>query len=143
MRFEFIDGIATADVAFRAWGRNLEDVFEAAAAATMNVMVEDLKGIERRESRQVELRDQREEMLLFDFLQELIFYKDAEGLLLLPEEIKIEDEHAGKRLRARLSGERLDLDRHSLQVDVKAVTMHRFALRQTEDGWESEVVLDI
>ena len=37
-----LEDLAAADVAFQAWGTNLEETFIAAADATMNVMVEDL-----------------------------------------------------------------------------------------------------
>lgn len=140
MSFEFIEDIAIADVAFRARGATLEEVFAAAARATLRVMVEDLDTIARRAARPVELRGDSLEWLLFDFLQEFIFYKDAQGLLLLPDQLQIEPAH---RLRAVLRGERLDPERHALLVDVKAVTLHRFSLVQTAQGWVAEVVLDI
>lgn len=140
MRFEFIEDIAIADVAFRAWGATVEEAFAASALATMRVMVEDLDSIGRREERQVELQHASLELLLFDFLQEIIFFKDAEGLLLLPEHLQIQPAYD---LQARLRGERLDPQRHSLLVDVKAVTLHRFCLAQTAEGWRAEVVLDI
>ena len=142
MTFEFIDDITLADIAFRAWGPTLEEVFQAAARATMQVMVEDLESIRRWVVRQVEQEAESAEMLLFDFLQEIIFFKDAESLLLLPEEIHLQGERA-MRLDARLSGEEVDIHRHQPRVDVKAVTMHCFALRRKGEGWEAEVVLDV
>jgi SHS2 domain-containing protein len=33
--------------------------------------------------------------------------------------------------------------RHRLRMDVKAVTLHRFALKETDQGWEAFVILDI
>ena len=46
-------------------------------------------------------------------------------------------------VQAALGGEKLDLRGLSLNADVKAVTMHRFAVRKTGGGYEAEVVLDI
>lgn len=140
MPFEFIEDIAIADVAFRAWGASVEEVFAAAAAATLKVMVQDLGSIAYSQERSVELANADLDLLLFDFLQELIYYKDAEGLLLLPDEIEIRE---GFRLRARLRGERLDPGRHELLVDVKAVTLHLFSLVADQEGWRAQVVLDI
>jgi SHS2 domain-containing protein len=40
-------------------------------------------------------------------------------------------------------GETLDRDRHEQRVDVKAVTLHRFQLEKTDDGWIAMVILDI
>ena len=82
-------------------------------------------------------------MLLFDFLQELVFLKDRDQILLRVERIDITPGADAYRLEAVLSGEVLDYDRHDLVVDVKAVTMHQFHLAPTPDGWRARVVLDI
>ena len=82
MPYKFLDEIATADIAFEATGRDLPELFSDAADATMNVMIDNLDAIEARETRQIELSNDKLDMLLFDFLQELIYFKDAERLLL-------------------------------------------------------------
>ena len=46
-------------------------------------------------------------------------------------------------LKTELYGEKLDPSRHPLRGDIKAVTLHRFTLRQNGDTWEATVVLDI
>ena len=46
-------------------------------------------------------------------------------------------------LHATAIGEQLDPQRHQMRVDVKAVTLHRFRVEQTEQGWEAFVILDI
>jgi SHS2 domain-containing protein len=83
------------------------------------------------------------DMLLFDLLQELIYYKDAEQLLLRVATIGIDKQDRLYRLRATARGERLDADRHEQRVDVKAVTLHRFKVETTDEGWRSLVILDI
>ncbi len=140
MPFEYLEDVAIADVAFRAWGEHLEEVFAAAARATVRVMVQDLAAIAPQVERRVELEARTLEYLLFDFLQEFIYYKDAEGLLLLPSRVVL---RGGFRLEAQLRGEILDPQRHELLVDVKAVTMHLFSLNQVPEGWKAQVVLDI
>ncbi|MBD1928492.1 archease [Trichocoleus sp. FACHB-90] len=37
----------------------------------------------------------------------------------------------------------VDGDRHQHQVDIKAVSLHRFQLEKTDDGWTAMVILDI
>jgi SHS2 domain-containing protein len=144
MPYRFLDDIATADVAFEAWGNNVEDLFIAAAEASMNVMVDELSGIEKIEHRRISLRAEAVDMLLFEFIQELIFFKDAEQLLLRVSRIFIEKESSGLRLQADLYGEVLDPIKHELNADVKAVTLHRFAVVQIPGkGWNATVVLDI
>jgi SHS2 domain-containing protein len=143
MPFEFLDEIATADVAFEAWGKTVEEMFIAAAEATMNTMVADLEKIERREKRVIEIISYALDMLLFNLLQEIIFLKDAEQLLLRIEEAKVSYEDGGYFVKATSWGEQIDPGRHQLVVDVKAVTLHRFKVEQTPRGWETFIILDI
>ena len=89
MPYKYLDDIAIADAAFEAWGDTPEEMFTAAADATLNVMVADLNTIADRQRLTIKLQDESLEMLLFQFLQEFIYYKDAQQLLLRPKTIRI------------------------------------------------------
>jgi SHS2 domain-containing protein len=143
MPYEFVDELTVADIAFRAWGRDLEETFVAAADAVTNAMVEDLDAVQPRDTRILGVEHEALDMLLFNFLQELIYHKDAEQLLLRVQQLRLADERQPYTLRATAAGEPIDPDRHRMRVDVKAVTLHRFSLTQTEGGWEATVILDI
>ena len=143
MPYEFLEDVATADIAFSAWGKDLEETFVAAADATMNVMVEDLGAIQLLEKREFRLRNDALDMLLFDLLQELIYLKDSEKLLLRIDQIEIRQENGQYALEAAARGEKIDPGRHPLRVDVKAVTLHQFRLERTAEGWRTSVILDI
>jgi SHS2 domain-containing protein len=145
MPFLYRGDLAYADIAFDAWGETLEELFRGAAEATMQVMVEDLTTVRPVESVYLTLTQHDEEMLLFDFLNELIFYKDARRLILLPAQLTITKEKDGKgyTLRTTLRGEEIEVGRHQLNTDIKAVTMFRFSLTQIATGWSSTVVLDL
>ncbi len=143
MPYRYLEEIATADVAFAAWGKTREELFASCADALVNVMVADLAAIRRIEEMSVRLSHEDLDLLLFAFLNELIFYKDARQILLRVASLTITDTSGEFVLNAGLTGERIDPDRHSLIVDVKAVTLHRFRIEETARGWEAEVVLDI
>jgi SHS2 domain-containing protein len=144
MSYHYLEDFATADIAFEATGSNLNELFIAAADATMNVMIEDLGSIEPNEVRLFDLRNKEADMLLFDFLQEIIYYKDARQLLLRVKNLEITEEKDGYALRATARGERLDPERHEQRTDVKAVTLHHFTLQKNDDaGWKALVILDV
>lgn len=144
MTFKYRGDIAHADIAFDAFGKTLEELFSAAAEATIRVMIDDPSALRRVETIDFSLDQTDQEMLLFDFLNEIIFYKDARRLLLLPERLEIaRKDGEGYTLQARLSGEGIDPQRHRLSTDVKAVTMLRFSVRQVAQGWQATVVLDV
>jgi SHS2 domain-containing protein len=143
MPFHYLEDIGTADIAFEAAGRDLPELFTSAADATMNVMIENLDAIEPRETRGIELENSEIDMLLFDFLQELIYFKDAERLLLRVREMRIEEQGGIYSLNATAAGEPLDPARHQQRADVKAVTLHNFRVEKTEGGWKAAAILDI
>ena len=143
MPYRFLEDLATADIAFIAEGNTLAETFIAAADATLNVMVETLDAIFPRETKEFALDNERLDLLLFDFLQELIYYKDAQKLMLRVGRVQIREKEEKFFLSATARGEKLDPERHHPRVDVKAVTLHRFRLEKTDRGWEAFVILDI
>ncbi len=141
MPYRFLEEIAIADVAFEAEGQTLSDLFEAAALALTEVMV-DLDGLRPRMERRIQLTAEDLETLFFRWLAELIYLKDSECLLFRHFEIRIQDE-GQPTLQAILWGDQIDYEKMSLKVDVKAVTYHLFTLESTPNGWKARVVLDI
>ena len=143
MNYEFLEDVAIADIAFQASGNTLEEVFQVSGDATINAMIENIEEIQPKETRNFHIENDELDLLLFNFLQELIYYKDSELLLLRTQEIKIYEENGQHQLNAVMIGEKLDRDRHEQRVDVKAVTLHRFKLEKTAEGWTALVILDI
>jgi len=110
----------------------------------MNVMIEDLKTIRPVDSIAIHLENREVDMLLFDLLQELIYYKDTERLLLRVKNISVSEQNGAFLLHALSQGEKLDPERHQQRVDVKAVTLHQFAVHKTDEGsWNAVVILDV
>jgi len=141
MPYRFLEDIATGDAAFEAEGRTLEELFREAAVATFEVMV-DTKGVEPRITREVELKNEAVDGLLFDWLSELVYLKDAEAVLFSKFNVNIKKNDAYE-LRAKASGENINQQKHILRSDVKAVTFHMFEVKKTEENWSARVILDI
>jgi len=143
MPYEYLEEIGTADIAFEATGRDLAELFSDAADATTNVMIDNIEAIQPRETRRIELSNDKLDMLLFDLLQELIFLKDAKRLLLRLREVQIVERDENYFVKAMAEGEPLDAERHHQRADVKAVTLHDFSVQRMEGGWKARVLLDI
>jgi SHS2 domain-containing protein len=139
--FEFVDSV-TSDLSFVARGPTLEAVFRAAGEAVAAATIEDLTSLEERTTRSVHLRDTELDMLLLRFINELIFLRDAEGLLLVPRRVHIERD-GEIALEAEFSGEPLDPQRHTLASEVKAATAHGLRVIRAGEGWEASVTLDV
>lgn len=143
MPYRYREDIATADVAFEAWGETREELFASAADALLCTMTAAPQEVARREEITIRLEDVEPDLLLWAFLQELVFQKDARRLLLHADRLAIGEERGTVTLDATLRGERLDPARHKLLVDVKAVTLHRLRLAREGDLWKATVVLDV
>lgn len=143
MPYRFLEDIATADVAFEAWGGTREELFAACADALLRTMVEVPDKVERRQSLAIHLEHEELDLLLFAFLAELVFLKDARRLLLHADLVRIGGTEGAFSLEADVMGEEITPRRHDLLVDVKAVTLHRFRVVHEENAWRATVVLDI
>ena len=49
----------------------------------------------------------------------------------------------GYRLKCRLKGEKIDLGRHELLLDIKAATYHNLKIERVNDKFMAEIVFDI
>ena len=143
MPYRYLEDIATADAAFEAWGATREEMFAAAADALANVMVARLSTIEPVHEIEIRLEHTELDLLLFAFLQELIYLKDARQLLLRAPSPAIIEINSTLSLHAMARGEEIDLERHVMIVDVKAVTLHRFLVEHRAGAWRATVILDI
>jgi SHS2 domain-containing protein len=139
--YRYIDEIAPADQAFEAWGNTLEELFSSCAEATFEVMT-DLSKVEPRKSIPVGIVAETLDELLYLFLSEIIYLKDTKRSFYNRFDLRIE---AGNEfsLSGKLSGEKIDSEKHVLKTDVKAVTYHQFQVKKTKDGYYARVVLDL
>ncbi len=140
-RSEVLDTIALADCAIEIEATDLDDLFVTAARALAETMV-DPTTAPAVVDRTVELSARSLDLLLFDWLSELVYLKDAEQLVFVRTDVHVREQHRWC-LTARLAGARLDPARVVLRADVKAVTLHEFRVERAAHGWRARVVLDI
>jgi SHS2 domain-containing protein len=138
MPFKINEEIAIADVAIEVWAETIEGLFQDSGLAVSEVMV-DTKTVEQKIELDISLDSTSVEMLLYDFLSEIVYLKDAKSLLFSRFDVKINE----LDLLAKLWGEKIDRERHHLRTDVKAVTLYRFEAKKENGIWKAEFVLDI
>ncbi|MCH7718526.1 MAG: archease [Chloroflexi bacterium] len=137
-RYESLEHTSEAGIIAR--GATLAEAFANIAEGMYDLMLE-LDGVEERESREIALEDQNSEALLVDWLLELLFLTETEGLVFRRFAV---DELSETRLRARVWGERFDPERHrSHNVVVKAVTHYLLEIGRENGGYRVQVLFDI
>jgi SHS2 domain-containing protein len=139
--YRFVEDVAIADCAIELSGRDLYDLFETAAAALTALMV-DPATVPADLERSVVLEAEALDLLLHDWLSEIIFLKDAERQLYT--ECRARVSGAGPyRVDAQLTGGVIEPGRTALGADAKAVTLHQLSVEAVPDGWRARVVIDI
>jgi SHS2 domain-containing protein len=137
--FEFIPH--TADIAVRLRAASLGGLFESAAAAFTEAVTS--RGtVQARQSRAISLDAPETDLLLVDWLEELLFLFETEDLLVARAEAEV-DVGARARLRATIHGERRDPARHAVKVLIKAVTYHGLKVERTDEGYAATIIFDI
>lgn len=117
-KFEFFD--VTADIGFTAYGNNLNECFENAGMAMFNV-ISNTKDINPVKTIDFKIESEDYVSLLYDFLEELLFYHDTEFLLFSEFDVEITDDYS---LKAEIKGENIDWSKHERGCEVKAITFH-------------------
>jgi SHS2 domain-containing protein len=133
--------VALADCALDIEGVDAADLFETAARALAELMV-DPGTLPRTTVHTITLEARQLDLLLFDWLGELIYRKDRDREVF--PEARVTLEGAGPaRLVARVHGGVIDPGQTTLRADPKAVTFHQFALSSDGGTWRARVVIDI
>jgi len=128
----------TADVGIIAYGADLKQAFANAAKGLFS-LITDLGKVKEVLHRDTELTATDEESLLVEWLNELIYQFDTEGLIFKRFDISRLD---NTRLKARGYGEKVDRSRHRLKMGVKAATYHMLKVEKN-DGCRVQVLFDI
>ncbi|MBA7700314.1 Protein archease [subsurface metagenome] len=136
-KYEFINH--TADLGIRVRGLSLKELFENAARAMFDLIV-DLDTVETRDQMAIEIKGGELEELLADWLRDLLYRYNGDKYLL--KEFKIE-KISPRGLKARVRGEKLDMSRHTLKREIKAVTYHGLEIRKLNHEWQAQIIFDI
>jgi len=140
--YTFLEDQVISDLVFEATGDTPAELFQAAGLALFEGMA-DTGRVQPRIRKEIRLKHAQIDQLLYDWLSELIYLKDAAGLLFKEFSVQL-NQNAEWNLVATVRGEPIDPKRHGLRADAKAVTYHQFDVVQTETGgWKARVVVDI
>lgn len=140
MAYEFFDH--TGDVGVSLAGRTLDELFGSSALAFSDT-VTPLTGIEARRPEEVDVAAPELDLLLVDFLSELLYRFDTRGWLTREAQVEVRELDGGWELQGTLIGERHDPARHPIRILIKAVTYHGLQVAQRDGTWTARIVLDI
>lgn len=139
--FEILDH--PADMGFRAWAPSREELFVVAARGLTEILV-DLDSIEPETHVDIEIEGDDDEMLLYNWLSEVLFLFDADGLLFSKfESLSFMTTDSGVKLTARMHGREFSRATQQVKTYVKAITLHQLKVERNENLFCARVYLDI
>lgn len=141
--FHFLDDVATADLAFDASGDSLQELFQAATCAVIEALADPITvGTTWRQT--IERTDEDPAELLFDWLSDLVYWKDAAGVVFNRSDLTLtRQDHGCWKLTGLLYGAPVNGSVQTLRADVKGITKHLYEVKQEDMHWHARVVVDV
>lgn len=135
--YRFLDH--TADVGIVATGPGLAEAF-ASAGEGLAALLCDPETVEDRDALDIRISSVDEDSLLVDWLSEINYRFEVDRFAF--RRFKVED-IGETALRAIGCGEPLDLARHHVGEQIKAVTYHQLEIKRQADGVTVRVIFDV
>jgi len=144
-RFRYRELDHTADRALHVWGRGLADLLVGAARGMCSLMG-DLEGLVPDLWRTIRLEESDREALLVEWLNELLYLIETEGLLFVDFRIESVGDsetaragEAGATMVAHVGGAVAPVTR----AHIKAATFHDLKLVENAAGWSTVITFDV
>ena len=135
-KFEYFE--VTADIGFKAYGKSLNEAFENAGLAIFNI-ISNTDDINPTREISFEITSEDNVSLLYDYLEELLFYHEVEFMLFSEFHVEIDE---NLHLEATIKGEAIDWDKHERKTEIKAITFHMMEVKKADHA-ELQAIVDL
>jgi SHS2 domain-containing protein len=135
--YEFSDH--AGNIGVRLQSATLHGLFADASSAFTD-SITTLRGIEPKRPEELDVDAPELDLLLVDFLSELLYRFDTRRWLTRDAELELHEKDGGWSLQGTLRGERLNPARHAVKASIRAVTYKGLHVRQTDGVWTAQVV---
>ncbi len=127
----------TADVKIRACAPTLDALFGEACRALMQVMY----GGDRSggTTRSIDLDAPDQESLFCDFLSEVLYVSEVDGLVFRQADVRLD----GMHIHAVLDGEPFDPVRHNKGTEVKGISYSGLSIQKDAKGYMLDILFDV
>lgn len=142
MNYGYLDH--SSDIGFEGRGETIEVAFEQGAMALFNLMAE-LDQIQQSNSTTIEIGGETLEELYYEWLSELLSLSNLNGEIFSKFSIdKLQQVQRNEfHLKGTAWGEKIDLSKHNLGTEVKAITYMGLKVDQADGHWRARCVVDV
>ncbi len=141
MDYRILEDEATADLAIEAYGNNLRQAFENSAKAICD-SISDTSKIEEQEIKLVNKKAENLQMLLYEFLEEILYFHDADNLVFKRVIVQELDEKTPS-ISAIFYGENFDKKKHASKAHIKAITYHKMSIIKEKGNVIIKFIVDV
>ncbi|MHA1754867.1 MAG: archease [Candidatus Odinarchaeia archaeon] len=131
----------TADVYLEVFAPTIDEAFEQAGLAVFDTMT-DIRLVEPKLTKEIEVEAEDLKSLLFEFIRELLYLFDVEGVLYSYFKLKVFRNKIFK-LKGIMKGEKFNPAKHSSKTEVKAPTYSQMEFIEEKNKILIRFVLDI
>lgn len=121
------------------YGRTASELFANAAFAVFDILA-DLAHVSPTVERKIVVDGEGWEDLLVNYLREVLYMYNGEGLLL--KEFSITDINP-RHLEGKVEGTPFDPAKHTINTEIKAVTYHQASVKEDRGTWTGRVIFDV
>lgn len=129
----------TADYGVIVRAPDVPKLFERAALAMFRIILVPGR-VHPLETVRIDLTANDLEGLLVEWLTELNYLHVTRHLVFCEFELVVGNDH---HLMGEAWGERIDLARHEILTEIKAVTYHNLKIEPVSGGWQAQVLFDL
>jgi len=134
--FEYFD--VTADIGVKVWGNSINELFENAAIAVTSLMI-DPASLKRNITKEIFVEGNDIPSLLINWITELLIIRDSEAILFSSFKVNVSSD--GRTLTAKILGDHIIGS--TIEMDIKAITYSLFELKELDNSFHVQFVLDI
>ncbi len=137
MDYEILDH--TADVCVRVYGKPFDELLRNAARAMME-LITDRERIKPSQEVEIKAIGETKEELLVHWLGEILFLHQVKKMVFQDFDVSLISE---TELKGKAFGEHIDMERHEIGLDIKAITYHNLKIEHANDKLKVDIIFDI
>jgi protein archease len=129
-----------SELAVKVVGDSQADLFANSAYTLFDVMVADLDKVDCKEHIPLEVEGTDRDDLMVNWMRELLYLYQGSGYLLREFQIR---EVKDTIVKAEVSGEKIDPDRHEIKQEIAAIAFHKSRMDKTGNQWTAQVIFEV
>lgn len=135
VKYEYLEH--TADAKFRAYGKNFEEAISNAVTAMFG-MLTDIEKVNPKVKKKIKIRAENMKALVYEFLDELLYQLDTEGIIFTHlENVKFSE----NKIEATAVGDYFK--NYDVSGNIKSMTYSDMIVRKEDNKYVIQAVVDI